>query len=248
MIDFFQTVGIKRYIFIDCENAENLKTDMVYDFLCRNNYLKCDTQIFCMLGANVNQNKWYDSFIKQIDKLKIFYNITPIRISTSGDNALDNVLSVYLGLVLSHNQNAEYIIVAFDNGYYAIEEHFKGIGLQIRKEIITQDDNKIKPDVTPSVTNDSAEDEVINKILQHFTEMKTKKPQSERTLKQSISSFMKKEKYDLSHKDFIQKEVIKKLEADGKISIGKDKNIKWLSKNQNLSSTSKNDYIFDKPV
>ena len=240
MIDFFQTIGINRYVFIDCENAENQNTGMVFDFLRRNNYLQPDTQIFCMLGAHKNQNKWYDSFIKQIDKLNISYNIMPLRISTAGDNALDNVLSVYLGLVLAHNQNAEYVIVSFDNGYLAIVEHLRNIGLEIRKETITPKEEKTKSDETQSSTkNDSDENEFIKKIVNHFKKMKTKKPQSERTLKQSISSFMKKEGYDLTRKKTVQDKVIRKLEERHIISIGKDKKISWSVSPQNLPSDSK---------
>ncbi|MCR5124625.1 MAG: hypothetical protein K6B43_05465 [Treponema sp.] len=52
MIDFFWTVSIKRYVFIDCENAENSNAEKVCDFLNEKKYISPDTQIFCFIGGD----------------------------------------------------------------------------------------------------------------------------------------------------------------------------------------------------
>ena len=64
MIDFFQTINIKRFIFVDCDNANNAK--LFIDFLIKNEYLTLETQVICFLGANQNQNTWYNNAIKYI--------------------------------------------------------------------------------------------------------------------------------------------------------------------------------------
>ena len=45
MIDFFQTINIKRFIFADCDNASNAK--LFIDFLIKNEYLNLETQVLC---------------------------------------------------------------------------------------------------------------------------------------------------------------------------------------------------------
>ena len=54
MIDFFQTLNIKRFVFSDGDNVNNPKTFI--DFLKTKAYLDLETQIICFLGANQNQN------------------------------------------------------------------------------------------------------------------------------------------------------------------------------------------------
>ncbi len=67
MIDFFQTLNVKRFIFADGDNVNNPK--VFIDFLNEQKYLELDTQIICFIGANTNQNTWYNNAVKYIQTL-----------------------------------------------------------------------------------------------------------------------------------------------------------------------------------
>ncbi|MBO5691067.1 MAG: hypothetical protein J6R96_04310 [Spirochaetaceae bacterium] len=205
MIDFFQTIGIKRYVLIDCENGENNKPEKTAGFIREKAYLSYDTQIICFIGGDKSQNKWYDKFLKSFDKLSLIYNITSVRIETVGPNALDNVLSVYLGLVLARNLNAEFIIIAQDTGYCAIETHFKNSGVAIRREVLTETE--------------------ISEAFGHYKQLQTKRPQTRKTLRASISRYIKK----MNYTNGIQEVVIQRLQETGIITIADDGQIRWES-------------------
>ena len=92
------------------------------------------------MGANTNQNNWYNNTVKYIqaqDKNKLgistSFNITPIRVQKEGENSLDMVLSTYIGLAMGQNPRAEFIIVANDKGYDSVVVHFENIGLKIKR-------------------------------------------------------------------------------------------------------------------
>lgn len=211
MIDFFQTVGIKRYVLIDCENGENNKPEKVSEFIREKTYLGSDTHIICFIGADKNQNKWYDHFLRGLDKPSIAYNVIPIRIETVGNNALDNVLAVYLGLMLARNPNAEFIIIAADKGYHAIEKHFKSMGLKIHRKVLTETE--------------------INEAIGHYKQLRTKKPQTKKTLTASISRYIKKMNYTagLGH------EIVQRMQDNHIIAIEEDGKIKWTATDESGS-------------
>lgn len=203
MIDFFQIIGIKRYILVDCENGENNKPDKTAVFICEKAYLDYDTQIICFVGGDRNQNKWYDKFLRSFDKLSHAHNITSVRIETVGTNALDNVLSVYLGLALARNPNAEFIILAQDKGYHAIEKHFRNMGVNVRREVLTETE--------------------INETIGHYKQLRTKLPQTKRTLKASISRYIKKMNYTIG----IQETILQRMQETSVITIEEDGQIRW---------------------
>ena len=145
MIDFFQTLNIKRFVFSDGDNVNNPKAFI--DFLHKKDYLNLETQIICFLGANRNQNTWYNTATKYIQSLRktSSINITPIRIRTEASNALDMVLAAYAGLSMAQNAASEFIIVSADKGYDAVVEHFSSLGIAIRRESIRDDEKKPDP-------------------------------------------------------------------------------------------------------
>ena len=142
MINFFQTLNIKRFVFSDGDNVNNPKAFI--DFLQKKDYLNLETQIICFLGANRNQNTWYNTATKYIQSLRktSSINITPIRIRTEASNALDMVLAVYVGLSMAQNAASEFIIVSADKGYDSAVEHFLSLGIAIRRESIRDADRK----------------------------------------------------------------------------------------------------------
>lgn len=176
MMDFFQMLYVKRFVFSDCDNV-NAKD--VGDFLISEGYLNFETQVICLLGANQNQNNWYTTIVKYLQKnsqAKAF-NLTPIRISTEHSNAVDFVLSAYVGLAMGQNPKAEFVIIAKDGGYDSVVEHFKTIGLGIsQKKFATKKVDEKKSQKKRLCSDDKEMIETIKKKI--ITTDKNKRPKT----------------------------------------------------------------------
>lgn len=224
MIDFFQTLNIKRFIFADGDNANNPKAFI--DFLNGNNYLELDTQVVCLIGANKNQNSWYNTAVKYIQSLNKnnAFNVTPIRISTEGENALDMVLSSYVGLSMGKNPQAEFIIVSNDTDYNSVIEHFHNLGVKISQQKIDNSKNKSnhssKTQKTENGLSQKTVDEIIKKIL------KMKKPKTVDKLKNILKNNF--EEVTSENLETYTKAVIKKLEKQRKVSVN-GQSLAWKS-------------------
>ena len=216
MIDFFWTVGISRYVFIDCENGENSNAEKVFDYLKEKEYISPNTQIFCLIGGDNGNNGWYETFLRKAGKLKIVHNIMPIRIYSVGDNALDNVLSVHLGIVLAHNQNAEFVILAFDHDYNAIEKHFSAAGIKIKIEKLRK---TTSPNENQKVSFANDERHTIkSKILKIQKEIRPR----------AQEKFVKHYHKHLKVSEDCLKQILKDFEKDGTIRIADKNQIEWL--------------------
>lgn len=227
MIDFFWTVGINRYVFIDCENGENSNAEKVFDFLKEKEYISSDTQIFCFIGGDKGNSGWYETFLRKAGKLKIVHNIMPIRIYSVCDNALDNVLSVYLGMVLAHNSNAEFVILASDHDYNAIEAHFLAVGINIKTEKLKKNNSLEKArehdskENTKIISNNDEISKIKDKIL------KIRKESRPKTKEKFMKHFKKTaSKYSKNPIECLN-QILKDFENDGIIRISKSK-IEWL--------------------
>lgn len=143
MIDFFQTLNVKNFVFADCDNI-NIPNKFI-DYLDSKGYLSLDTQVICFIGANKNQNKWYNSAVKYIQALKKrnAFNLTPIRIYTEGKNALDMVLAAYIGLAMGQNPTANFVIASNDQDYNSVIDHFSSIGVKISLQNMDLQEHKI---------------------------------------------------------------------------------------------------------
>lgn len=196
MIDFFQTLNVKRFVFADGDNVNNPK--VFIDFLNEKRLLELDTQIICFIGANTNQNTWYNTAVKYIQSLnqKTSFNLTPIRILTEGSNALDMVLSSYVGLAMGQNSRAEFIIVSNDKGYESVVEHFGSLGVKINRLSINNAKQVEKGSATKAKENkpNSINQKLLNEIVDSLIKSdKKKRPKRKTTLKNVIlNNFCKK--------------------------------------------------------
>lgn len=174
MIDFFQTLNVKRFIFADGDNVNNPK--VFIDYLIQQNYLELNTQVICFIGANTNQNNWYNTAVKYIQSLdkKTAFNITPIRIVTEGSNALDMVLNSYVGLAMGQNPAAEFIIVSNDKGYDSVVNHFGSLGVSIeRKTINLMGNDKISVNFSVPIIQNFVESILRIKTIRRPKSLKT---------------------------------------------------------------------------
>lgn len=224
MIDFFQTLNTKRFVFADGDNANNPKAFI--DFLNENKYLELSTQVVCLIGANKNQNNWYNSAVKYIQSLKTdksnAFNVTPIRISTEGENALDMVLSSYMGLAMGRNPQAEFIIVSNDTDYNSIIEHFHSLGVEISQQKIN---NSRKQGTFSSQTQkgeNCLELKTVDEIIKKLSKMK--KPKTTDKFINILKNNFKSE--TLENLEKYAKVVIKELEKQKKVSV-KNSNLIW---------------------
>ncbi len=224
MIDFFQTLNVKRFIFADGDNVNNPK--VFIDFLNEQKYLELDTQIICFIGANTNQNTWYNNAVKYIQTLnkKSSFNLTPIRIITEGSNALDMVLSSYVGLAMGQNPRAEFIIVSNDKGYDSVINHFGSLGLKISRKSI------IHVKATNAGNKNQKQNELIkddtNEIIDSLLKTKIiKRPQKINTLKNYLKNSLGQK--NISEKDeTLFDEILKELK-NRKILTQQNQSLNW---------------------
>jgi hypothetical protein len=224
MIDFFQTLNVKRFIFADGDNVNNPK--VFIDFLNEQKYLELDTQIICFIGANTNQNTWYNNAVKYIQTLnkKSSFNLTPIRIITEGSNALDMVLSSYVGLAMGQNPRAEFIIVSNDKGYDSVINHFGSLGLKISRKSI------IHVKATNAGNKNQKQNELIkddtNEIIDSLLKTKIiKRPQKINTLKNYLKNSLGQK--NISEKDeTLFNEILKELK-NRKILTQQNQSLNW---------------------
>ena len=215
MIDYFQTLHINKFIFVDAENANNPKAFI--DFCHKNNYLNLHTQITCFIGANQNQNTWYTNAVKYIQTInkQSSFNLTPIRIPTQGDNALDMVISAYAGLVIGQNNSAEFVIVSNDNDYASVVEHFKSLGIKIHREKIGLDSDENNKTKTSTLDNNENK---ISEIIQNILKIeKKKRPKSKQAFVNVIKNNHRKTIADKDLNKYADA-AINKLVLDKKIA------------------------------
>lgn len=225
MIDFFQTLNVKRFVFADGDNVNNPK--VFIDFLNDQKYLELDTQIICFIGANTNQNTWYNTAVKYVQSLdkKSSFNLASIRILTEGSNALDMVLSSYVGLAMGQNSRAEFIIVSNDKGYSSVVEHFGSLGVQIKRLSINQTSAK-----SSNAGNNKKPVKIsqkqINEIIDSVLQIKGKKrPKKVSTLKNVMKNNLRKIVTN-ENCDIYCEAVIEELQKRKKITV-KDQTITW---------------------
>lgn len=204
MFDIFQCLGIKNNVFCD---GENISPDNFVQFLVSENLLNINTQIVCLLGANQNQNEWYNSVINEVHALKkgISYNIFPIRINTEGKNALDMILASYIGVIMDKNPNANFMIVSHDLGYNHIVKHFSSLGILIKLV------SEVGSSPTPKKQNSTllSKDD-LNTFVKHLSKIpKRSRPKTDKGLFNTIKPLCK-ENLD-SKKDIVTAELIKCL-------------------------------------
>ena len=233
MIDFFQTLNIRRFVFSDGDNVNNPK--LFIDFLQKKDYLNLETQIICFLGANRNQNTWYNTatkYIQSLRKMSSSINITPIRIRTEAANALDMVLTAYVGLSMAQNAASEFVIVSADKGYDAVVEHFSSLGIAIRRESV-KDEKKSEDGGQDKAAAKEAEvrkrqlDELIAEILLRFEKFdKSKMPRRECALKNFLLVSFRRI-VDKSNVESLAAALLAALKEKGMVEVSGQK-ITWL--------------------
>ena len=231
MIDFFQTLNISRFVFSDGDNVNN--PTLFVDFLQKKGYLNLETQIVCFLGANSNQNTWYNTatkYIQSLGKNSASINITPIRIRMEASNALDMVLTAYVGLSMARNPASEFVIVSADKDYDAMVQHFSSIGIAIRRESVMDkenaDDGEEKAaQKAADETKRRLDKDIADIILKLEGRDKTKLPRKLPALKNYLfASF--KEIVSKHSVDSLAEALLAELKEKGKIEKSEEK-ITW---------------------
>ena len=228
--------GMKHYVFADAENSAS-NISWFADFLKSNNYLSTDTQIICIIGADKSQNGYYENLKAKIGAQKSV-NLTPVRINESSKNAVDMVLSAYLGMAVALSPSAEFVIVSNDRDYSSVTNRFSDIGVHIReqKNTIKQDSKasnkkkiseKQKPNKKESAStiSDAQIKEIANKIFNQ----KTGRPAKLKTLRKRVNQCKAQYKFTEKDLDSILGKVKDYLIFQNKISISADgKEIIWV--------------------
>lgn len=133
------------YVLIDYENVSN-PIDFVLNTEQENKEQEDKkVKLFFFIGPSQPtpqlsyRNKLYDSFGKE--------NVDFVQVHDRGDNALDFVLSGYLGLYAGRDPEGQYWIVSGDQGFDPLISHFKGdLKLDVQRAFNIRDlVNKLSP-------------------------------------------------------------------------------------------------------
>lgn len=221
MVSPFQTFGMNKFVFIDCEN---LSPDEAIKFLKEKNCLNLEIQIVCLLGANQNQNNWYPDLISKLDR-NISVNIALVRISREGkknDQLLDKILLFYAGIAFIQNSGAEYIILAKDKGYSDVVEQLKKTGMRISHEGI----NEKKPEKPKPAKPD---DPLLNYCLEKIEKAKNGLPKKLDKLKKFIKNILNSKEAKKKYPDNSPNPdtIIKQLKEKKIIKLSGEK-LEWL--------------------
>ncbi len=216
--------NMKRYIFADTENSAGNISNFA-EPLRKNDYISADIQIVCIIGGTNAQNEFYEKLKSELGNQKSM-NLTPIRISDTSPNAADMVLTTYLGIAISRNPFADFIVVSNDKDYSSVIKNFsnKGIRISIQKIQKATQSKKAK-----SKKNESTNppDETIKKIADNILATKQTRPKTLNALTNRIKQYHKKYKFSESNSESIANRLKKYLEDHKKITV-KGKTIRWL--------------------
>ena len=117
-----------------------------------------------------------------------------IETEQAGKNALDFVLSYYVGVQTAENPQGHYEILSKDKGFDALVHHLKGKGISIARveelsrKKASQGGGKVKAANTapPTLT------EQVRRVAAHFSEHATARPKRKKTLQSSIGALFGK--------------------------------------------------------
>ena len=201
-------------------------------YLLDNNYLSSETQIICIIGADKSQNNYYEKLKSKLGNKKVI-NLTPIRIKDNSKNAVDSVLSLYLGMSVSLSPSAEFVIISDDGGYFPVINRLTDIGVNVKgfKKTLSKKVKKIKLNEekvnSTSKNKEALSDTEIEEIAKKIYEQTASRPKKVKSLKKRIGQYKLKYKFNKSALESIFGRVKEYLIEQKKILILNDKTIQW---------------------
>lgn len=229
--------GLKHYIFADTENWAN-NIPLFVDFLATSNYLSKDTQVVCFVGSDKSQKNYFEKLKGKISTNKNV-NLTPIKINSNKQNAVDMVLCSYLGIAVEKSPSAEFVIVSNDRDYAPVLDSFRPLGINIQEErspgkskktrtqnVQTKISIPAKQEQNSSQKTGSVPDVKIEELSEKIYCQKSSRPVKTETLRKRVKQFQKKYRFSEKDLDSVSQRVTQCLVNKKKISI-KDNDIRW---------------------
>lgn len=188
----------KNYVFIDYENVQPNGVSSIKDH---------DFSIVIFIGKK--QKSISSELAEHLQPLgtKVKY----VNLNVSGPNALDFILTFYLGTIYSQDDGAYFHIISKDKGFDSLIEHLRIKGVKITRHEDLKSIHPLKLAEQKKLQNQ------VDKVIEHLSN--TSRP---RKLNRLISLIQAHLKVDSLTSDQVQ-EIINKLVNKGIVEISDDK-------------------------
>jgi len=115
--------------------------------------------------------------------------LVPVRMRTSGKNALDFHIAYYLGFLIKEDPNGTFHIVSMDNGFDPLIQHLRDRHISIRRvksiAAMRAPQSKKKPGTSPDSADESR---LLEKFIATLGKRKTSNPGTLKALRSTIRS------------------------------------------------------------
>jgi hypothetical protein len=168
-------------VFIDFENLQKIDADLI----------KAESKIIIFVGLN-QENKSVD-YTKELLTLKKVTSIELIKVNGRGHNALDFLLTFYLGNYIEKTYNCKIFICSKDTGYDPLIKHLNEKGISIQR-IANQEENakqrpvaKQKKEEKTIEKNVGKNDDDYKKVIKYLEDKKDRRPSTVKALTSDLS-------------------------------------------------------------
>ena len=162
------------YVLLDFENVQPEEVDALSGDCCR-----------LMIFVGASQSKLPFEIAMSIQRLGS--NASYVKISGNGSNALDFHIAFYIGQLAAIEPTACFFIVSKDTGFDPLVKHLKSKKIHASRVKSISDVSFVKPVISDMQL------ERFDAVLVRLQHLKTAKPRTLKTLRNTISSLFNKQ-------------------------------------------------------
>lgn len=188
-----------HHVFVDFENVHAVDVSIL------GSRAVCFT---ILLGAK--QTKLDAALVEKL--MEHAASVQLIRLASSGKNALDFVLTYYVGRAVSASPGSHIHIVSKDTGFDPLVEHLRSRHVRVLRH---DDFTTLTFSGPPKAATVAAKAEPLNRVLAHLKKNVTNRPKKKKTLLSHLKSQLGKDATE-AHAE----SMLKKLQAAGHLNIG----------------------------
>lgn len=187
-----------NHVFVDFENVHKIELTVIGHKT---------VSFTLLLGAN--HTKLDVSLVERM--MEHASSVQLLRLSSSGNDALDFALAFYLGKAVTLDPTGHFHIISKDKGFDPLVEHLRRRHVNIHRH----DNFSTLPFIAPAKPRLSQVDELFTSCLEHLRKIKTNRPKKKKTLISNLRGFVD----DTVDESGILN-VIEKLQEVGYVKIG----------------------------
>jgi hypothetical protein len=161
-----------NHVFVDFENVQTVDLALIGSK---------GVSIKLLLGPN--QTKLNLDLVEKL--MKHAASVELIRLTFSGNNALDFALAYYLGQAVLADPTAYFHVVTKDKGFDPLITHLKGRHVRIRRHNDFSELTFSAPPKSPAAPND----DLAKRVTEHLSRNKASRPKRKKTLASHLLAF-----------------------------------------------------------